>query len=157
MQDGSDFSLPIVVVLPERKVVVADDRAATTPFIRAPLPGIDPRPTRARAEAAPPRAEAAPPRAEAAPRADAPPLRAEAAPRTAAVPLPAPRHAWLSSATRAAVPSRIKARHLAAVPPPPSHATPLSDEDEKRMQRRMRAYRRQAWAQRMLERFQFEA
>ncbi len=121
MQDG-DFSLPIVVVLPERRVV-ADERAKTTPFIRAPLPGVDPRAPRQ---------------------------------RPATAPLPAPRHAWPSSPTQAAVPSRMKARHLAAVPPPPSHATPLSDEDEKRMQRRVRAYRRQAWAQRMLERFQFE-
>ena len=117
MQDASDFSLPILIVLPERKVV-ADEHAATTPFVRAPLPGVDP-PSRA--------------------------------------PLPAPRHAWPSSPTKAAVPSRLKARILHAVPPPPSRATPLSDDDEKRMQRRTRAYRRQAWAQRMLERFQFEA
>ncbi|HEX6839006.1 MAG TPA: hypothetical protein VF334_20650 [Polyangia bacterium] len=114
MQDGSDFSLPIVVVLPERRVVVSDEHASTTPFVRAPLPGVDARPA----------------------------------------PLPAARHAWLPSKTVAA---RPRMRHLRSLPPPPTRATPLSDDDEKRMQRRVRAYRRQAWAQRLLERFQFEA
>ena len=128
MQDG-DFSLPIVVVLPERRIV-ADEHAATTPFIRAPLPGVDPRPARPRPVGAPP----------------------------ARAPLPPARHAWPPAPTRAAVPSRLKARSiLAAAPPPATHAVPLSDDDGKRMERRVRAYRRQAWAQRMLERFQFDA
>jgi hypothetical protein len=103
MQDASDFSLPIEIALPERKVA-ADEHAATTPFVRPPLPP--------------------------------------------------PRHAWPAAPTRAAVPSRIKARSL--LPPPPTRATPLSDDDERRMQRRARAYRRQAWALRMLERFQLD-
>lgn len=120
MQDA-DFLLPIVVVLPERRVV-ADEHAATTPFMRAPLPGVD-----------------------------------LGKARDPAAPLPAPRHAWPATPTKAAVPSRLKARILQAVPPPPTRATPLSDDDEQRMQRRARAYRRQAWAQRLLERFQFEA
>lgn len=128
MQDG-DFSLPIVVVLPERRIV-ADEHAATTPFIRAPLPGVDPRPARSRPVGAP----------------------------LERAPLPPARHAWPSSPTRAAVPSRLKARSiLAAAPPPATRAVPLSDDDGKRMERRVRAYRRQAWAQRMLERFQFDA
>lgn len=75
----------------------------------------------------------------------------------ARAPLPAPRHAWPDLATKAAVPSRLKARGLRGLPPPPAtRAPPLSDDDEQRMQRRARAYRRQAWAQRLLERFQFE-
>jgi len=138
MQDASDFSLPITVVLPERRVV-ADEHAATTPFVRAKLPGVDLRPANERRDAP----------------ASSPPPGA-ASPSQA--PLPAPRHAWLPSPTRAGVPSRLKARSLLGLPPPPApRATPLSDDDEERMQRRVRAYRRQAWAQRLLERFQFEA
>jgi hypothetical protein len=130
MQDGSDFSLPIVVVLPDRKVIV-DERAATAPFIRAKLPGVDLRPAEERASQ---------------------PVAHEATP----VPLAAPRHAWLPPHNP--VPSRQKARSLLGVPPPPApRAVPLSDDDEKRMLRRERGYRRQAWAQRLLERFQFEA
>lgn len=133
MQDAHDFSLPIVVVLPERKVIV-DEQASTTPFTRANLPGVDLRPAQERA--------------------------AEAARMPARVveptPLPAPRHAWLAHSTRNPVPSRLKARSLLGVPPPPPpRAVPLSDDDEQRMLKRARAYRRMAWAQRLLERFQF--
>ena len=137
MQDGSDFSLPIVVVLPERNVIV-DERAKTRPFIRAKLPGVDMRTQQERATQPP--VAAAPQR----------PVAREVAP------LPAPRHAWLPSPNT--VTSRQKTRHLQSVPPPPAtRAVPLSDDDEQRALRRARAYRRQAWAQRMLERFQFES
>lgn len=148
MQDGSDFSLPIVVVLPDRKVIV-DERAATTPFIRANLPGVDLRPANERST---PVLERRPAR----PSAVAP----------EAAPLPAPRHAWLGSQATSPhatsphppSPSQIRARSLLGVPPPPApRAVPLSDDDEQRALRRVRAYRRQAWAQRMLERFQFES
>jgi hypothetical protein len=135
MQDAHDFSLPIVVMMPERRVVVAaDDHATTIPFTRAKLPGVDLRPAQDRA------AEVA-----------SMPVPAE--------PLPAPRHAWLPSHSgRQPVPSRIKARSLLGVPPPPPvRAAPLSDDDERRMQRRTRAYRRIAWADRLLRRFGFEA
>jgi hypothetical protein len=128
MQDGSDFSLPIVVVLPDRKVIV-DERAATKPFIRANLPGVDLRPPNERST---------------------PVLER----RPEAAPLPAPRHAWLGSPSA----SQVRARSLLGVPPPPApRAVPLSDDDEQRAMRRVRAYRRQAWAQRLLERFQFES
>jgi hypothetical protein len=132
----SDFSLPIVVVLPERRVVVADEQAATTPFARAKLPGVDLRPALERA--------------------------AEAARMPVAVELealPPPCHAWLPShSAQHPVPSRVRARSLLGVPPPPPpRASPLSDDDGKRMMKRARAYRRMAWAQRLLERFQFEA
>jgi hypothetical protein len=134
MQDAPDFSLPIVVMPLERRVV-ADDHATTTPFSRAKLPGVDLRPAQQRA------AEVA--------RMPAPPEP---------TPLPPPRHSWLPSHSgRHPVPSRIKARSLLGVPPPPpSRASPLSDDDEKRMLRRARIYRRIAWAQRLLRRFQFE-
>jgi hypothetical protein len=132
MQDATDFSLPIVVVLPERKVIV-DEHASTAPFTRANLPGVDLRPPKERAEAAQSHARIEP---------------------TA---LPAPRHAWIGSHSgRHPVPSRLKARSLLGVPPPPPpRAVPLSDDDEQRMLKRARAYRRMAWAQRLLERFQF--
>jgi len=134
MQDASDFSLPITVVLPEGKVIV-DERAKTVPFKRANLPGVDLRPAQQRAEAA---------------------AKLPAPEELTPLPLPPPRHAWL--AAHNPVPSRVKARSLLGVPaPPPPRAVPLSDEDEKRMMRRAHAYRRQAWAQRMLERFQFES
>lgn len=138
MQDASDFSLPIVVVLPERKVIV-DEQASTTPFSRANLPGVDLRPPEERAAG------------ERAADASRPPLRVQP------TPLPAPRHAWIGShSSRNPVPSRLKARSLLGVPPPPPpRAVPLSDDDEQRMLRRARAYRRMAWAQRLLERFQF--
>ncbi|HWE28040.1 MAG TPA: hypothetical protein VHB97_08570 [Polyangia bacterium] len=133
MQDASDFSLPILVVLPERKVIV-DEQASTTPFTRARLPGVDLRPAQERAAAA-----------------------AKLPPAIDPAPLPAPRHAWVPSASgRHPVPSRLKARSLLGVPPPPPpRAVPLSDDDERRMLERVRAYRRMAWAQRLLERFQF--
>jgi hypothetical protein len=134
MQDAHDFSLPIVVTAPERRVVTADDHATTIPFARARLPGVDLRPAQERAsEVARMPAPAEPP------------------------PLPAPRHAWLPSHSgRQPVPSRIKARSLLGVPPPPPvRAAPLSDDDERRMQRRARTFRRIAWAQRLLVRFQF--
>src|SRR5690242_3809634 len=133
MQDGSDFSLPIVVVLPDRKVIV-DERAATKPFIRANLPGVDLRPANERSTPVLERRPARP-----------------SAVTPAAAPLPAPRHAWLGS--QAASPhapsaSQVRARSLMGVPPPPApRAVPLSDDDEQRMLRRTRAYRRQAWAQ----------
>jgi len=134
MQDAADFSLPIVVVLPERKVIV-DEQAATAPFARANLPGVDLRPAIERT-------------AE---------IARLPAPSSEPSPLPAPRHAWIGShSTRHPVPSRLKARSLLGVPPPPPpRAVPLSDDDEQRMLKRARAYRRMAWAQRMLERFQF--
>jgi hypothetical protein len=136
MQDAADFSLRITLVEPERRVV-ADDQLTTTPFKRANLPGVDLRPA---AERPAPVARPA----------------AAAVPKTN-TPLAAPRHAWLPSPSHP-VPSRIRARSLLGVPPPPPpRATPLSDEDEHRMQRRVRAWRRIAWAQRMLERFQFVA
>jgi hypothetical protein len=133
MQDGYDFSLPIVVMAPQRRVV-ADDHATTIPFARANLPGVDLRPAQERAAAI----EQLPAPVE---------------------PLPPPRHAWLPSHSgRQPVPSRLKARSLLGVPPPPpTRAAPLSDDDERRMQRRARAYRRMAWAQRLLERFHFAA
>ena len=133
MHDATDFSLPIVVMAPERRIV-ADDHATTTPFSRARLPGVDLRPAQQRA-------------------AEAAELPAPAEP----TPLPAPRHAWLPSHSgRPPVPSRIKARSLLGVPPPPlTRAAPLSDDDEKRMLRRARAYRRIAWAKRLLRRFLF--
>jgi hypothetical protein len=135
MQDGSDFSLPIVVVLPDRKVIV-DERARTKPFIRANLPGVDLRPPNERST---PVLERRPSRPS--------PIAPEAAP------LPAPRHAWLGSQA-----AQVHARSVLEVPPPPApRAVPLSDDDEQRALRRARAYRRQAWAQRMLERFQFES
>ncbi len=129
MRDASDFSLPIVIVLPERRVV-ADEHAATRPFIRANLPGVDLRP-------APDRATAVARR----PAAVEPP------------PAPAPRR----PSPLPGVPSRLKARSLLGVPPPPApRASPLSDDDEQRMRRRTRAYERIAWAQRLLRRFRFE-
>ena len=133
MQDAADFSLPIVVVLPERRVVV-DEQASTTPFTRANLPGVDLRPAQQRA-------------------ADVSRLPRPVEPTA----LPAPRHAWIGSHSgRQPVPSRLKARSLLGVPPPPPpRAVPLSDDDEQRMLKRARAYRRMAWAQRLLERFQF--
>jgi hypothetical protein len=135
MQDASDFSLPITIVLPERRVV-ADEHAATAPFKRAKLPGVDLRPAQLRA------AEVA---------------RMPAPKEPTPLPLPPPRHAWLPSHSGHPVPSRLRARSLLGVPPPPPpRATPLSDEDEQRMMRRARGYRRQAWAQRLLEHFHFE-
>jgi hypothetical protein len=133
MQDASDFSLPIIVVLPERKVIV-DEHASTVPFPRAKLPGVDLRPSQERAV-------------------DAGRVPVSIEP----TPLPAPRHAWIASHSgQHPVPSRLKARSLLGVPPPPPpRAVPLSDDDEQRMSRRARAYRRMAWAQRLLERFQF--
>jgi len=131
-----DFSLRITLVEPDGRAV-ADDQMTTTPFQRANLPGVDLRPANERAAAAKPAA-------------------VRLVPKTNR-PLEAPRHAWLPSPSHP-VPSRIRARSLLGVPPPPPpRAVPLSDEDEHRMQRRVRAWRRIAWAQRMLERFGFEA
>lgn len=67
-------------------------------------------------------------------------------------PLPPPRHAWIA-------PRASAAPAPGATPPPPlrPHASPLSDDDGKRMARRIRANRRIAWAQTMLRRFQFAA
>jgi hypothetical protein len=164
MQDA-DFSLPIVVELPERRAradrrVAGDRRAAaelatTTPFKRAALPGVDLRTAEERAVTTR-RPVPTATRKAAAPNAAAP--KDAAATSTAAVePLPAPRHAWLPSPSHP-VPSRVRARSLLGVPPPPApRAVPLSDDDERRMQRRVRAWRRIAWAQRLLERFQFVA
>ena len=150
MQDAPDFSLPIVVVLPERRVV-ADEQASTTPFVRAALPGVDLRPAVERAATAGSRSR--PAAAEAGPRPSAP----SAGSRPAA-PLSAPHHARLPSPSPShPVPSRLRARSLLGVPPPPpTRAAPLSDDDEQRMLRRTRAYRRIAWAQRLLERFGFD-
>ncbi len=129
MQDAADFSLRITVVEPDRRVVT-EEQLTTTPFQRVSLPGVDP-----------------------VPKANRPPANRP----LANGPLPAPRHAWLPSPGHP-VPSRIRARSLLGVPPPPPpRAVPLSDEDEQRMQRRARAWRRMAWAQRMLEHFQFVA
>ena len=140
MQDQRDFSLPIVVVLPERRVVTADEHQTTTPFRRAKLPGVDLTPANERSAVA------------------QRPLAATPLPSVAdARPLPAPRHTWLPSPSHP-VPSKVRARSLLGVPaPPPIRAAPLSDDDERRMQRRTRAWRRIAWAQRLLERFGFEA
>ncbi|MGZ3406057.1 MAG: hypothetical protein ACXVDD_02975 [Polyangia bacterium] len=135
MQDAHDFSLRIVVTAPERRVVVvADEHATTLPFARANLPGVDLRPAQERTSQI-----TRPPA----------PVGAE--------PLAPSRHAWLPSHSgQKPVPSRLKARSLLGVPPPPpARAAPLSDDDERRMERRARAYRRMAWAQRLLERFQF--
>lgn len=134
MQDASDFSLPIVVVLPERKVIV-DEQASTTPFARAKLPGVDLRPAQLRAAAvARLRPEAQPEALSSRPRATTP-----------------------SRSARHSLPSRLKARSLLGVPPPPAlRAVPLSDDDERRMLARARAYRRKAWAQRLLAHFGFE-
>jgi hypothetical protein len=72
-------------------------------------------------------------------------------------PRPAARHASPPDPGHP-VPSRQRARRLLGVPPPPpTRAAPLSDDDGRRMERRARAWRRIAWAQRMLERFQFAA
>ena len=133
----ADFSLPIVVVLSDRRVV-AEDQLPTLPFKRANLPGVDLRPAQERPSLAAPPART--------------PVAANAAePR----PLPAPRHAWLPSPSHP-VPSKVRARSLLGVPPPPApRAAPLSDDEERRIQARVRAWRRIAWAQRMLERFQF--
>lgn len=145
MQDMRDFSLPITVVLPERRVVTADDQMTTTPFRRANLPGVDLTPAKERPAARRPLSGA-----------PMPTVAAAAAP-TPDKPLPAPRHAWLPTPSHP-VPSRIRARSLLGVPPPPPiRAAPLSDDDERRMQRRTRAWRRIAWAQRMLEYFGFAA
>jgi hypothetical protein len=65
-------------------------------------------------------------------------------------PLPPARHAWLPKTARPRAPG--------ITPPPPPlrpHASPLSDDDGRRMQRRIRAHRRIRWAQTMLRRFQF--
>lgn len=133
MQDVRDFSLPIVVVLPERRVVAADDHVTTTPFRRASLPGVDLTPARERPPAARRPLSGLPAPSVAEPAAVAA-LRSPAHPQ----------------------PSKIRARSLLGVPPPPpTRASPLSDDDERRMQRRARAWRRIAWAQRMLERFGF--
>ena len=128
MQDGSDFSLPIEVVAMERQAP-ADDHAATTPFVRAPLPS--------------PRHAWPPPASPLSP----------SLPPAPSLPLQPAR----SRSTKHPVPSRLKARRLLGVPPPPpTRAVPLSDDDERRMQRRVRAWRRIGWAQRMLERFHFD-
>jgi hypothetical protein len=145
MQDASDFSLRIVVVEPDRRVVVVDDQIPTVPFPRARLPGVDLRPQRERSVT---QKLPAPPSPT--PVATTPVTRP-------GKPLPAPRHAWLASPHNPQ-PSRVRARSLLGVPPPPPvRAAPLSDDDERRMQRRTRAWRRIAWAQRMLERFGFAA
>lgn len=142
MQDASDFSLRIMVVEPERRVVV-DEHMTTLPFKRVDLPGVDPRPKKERTVTV--RLPLPPTTTPVATTPVAPP----------AEPLPAPRHAWLPSPNHP-VPSRVRARSLLGLPPPPPiRAAPLSDDDERRMQRRVRAWRRIAWAQRMLERFQF--
>jgi hypothetical protein len=139
-----DFSLDITVDIPAdprppvRRVHV-DEHAPTRPFTRVaalpnidrrPLPGVDLRPAQQRP--------------------------AEAAHLPVAVepaPLAAPRHAWMPAHSgHAPTPSRQKARSLLGVPPPPpTRAAPLSDEDGARAARRVRAYKRQAWAQDMLE------
>jgi hypothetical protein len=74
-------------------------------------------------------------------------------------PLAAPRHAWLPSHSgQPPSPSRQKARSLLGVPPPPPvRASPLNeDEEARRIERRVRARQRIAWAQALLRRFQFE-
>ncbi|HXU71884.1 MAG TPA: hypothetical protein VN947_21265 [Polyangia bacterium] len=150
MQDVRDFSLPIVVVLPERRVVTADDQLTTTPFRKANLPGVDLTPAKERPPVArrPLSGTPAPSIAE-------PAAAAASAFAGGARPLPAPRHAWLPTPAHPQ-PSKIRARSLLGVPPPPpTRAAPLSDDDERRMLRRTHAWRRIAWAQRMLERFGF--
>lgn len=156
MQDATDFSLRILVVEPERPLHV-DEQLTTTPFVRANLPGVDLRPARERTATIkiPTPAAAAPAAILAVPSPEPLAASRSAARRTAANPLPPPRHAWLPSPNHP-VPSRVRARSLLGVPPPPpTRASPLSDDDERRMVRRARAWRRMAWAQRMLERFQF--
>jgi hypothetical protein len=138
-----DFSLEITVDIPADPRpavrVRVDELAPTRPFTRVPalpnidrrpLPGVDPRPAQQRA------AETV-----------RLPVPVEPAP------LAAPRHAWLPAHSgHAPTPSQKKARSLLGVPPPPpTRAAPLSDEDGARAARRVRAYKRQAWAQDMLE------
>lgn len=52
--------------------------------------------------------------------------------------------------------TEILPRRGALPPAPRVHASPLSDDDEKRAARRARALRKQSWARNMLRRFQFE-
>ncbi len=55
-------------------------------------------------------------------------------------------------------PARIPARSGldAPIPPPRTHASPLTDADAARMQRRTQAKRRSEWARSLLRRFQWD-
>jgi hypothetical protein len=130
MHDAQDFSLPIEVVAPERAV---DDHAPTRPYPRAPLPGVDLRSAEER-------------------RALPHPTMPEVGTPEPA-PLPPVPVADAPLAARARMRSRVD---LTPPPTPLPRAEPLSDAEERRMMRRARGYRRQAWAQELLRRFNFE-
>ena len=129
MHDAHDFSLLITVMPAEPR----DELAATTPFARLSAAALS-----------------------VATRAGADRRRRSAT----EAPLPAPRQTWLPSA-KATAPSAAPALLAACpstdlrMPPPRAHASPLSDDDALRMQRRARAHRRIAWARALLRRFNF--
>lgn len=155
MHDVADFTLRITVMAPERAPERAiDDYAQTQPFARPNgLPGVTGRPaSRPQAPQQPPRPmpqrllAVAPVTPKAAP--SAPTLQPDA-PTVMAPSIPSP---TLESALL-----RVKARGTIELPPPPApRASPLSDDEERRVVRRAHAHRKIAWARNLLRRFHFE-